>query len=139
MKVMSARLVLGAAALFVALDMLWLAAGNATGLAPALRQVLKSGSLVGAIIVYVALASHSAVRNQRWVSAAILNCAVAVGLALSIMIVGSYQWRRGQFFHDATMVERLPALAALLVVVIVGAGLFAPLIGALARLISSRW
>ncbi|HXE57365.1 MAG TPA: hypothetical protein VNK43_05150 [Gemmatimonadales bacterium] len=123
-----------AALAFAALNLLWLAGGNASWVPDNQRALIKTGSIALALIIFAALIAHTARRlPASWLQPTVLTAALSVALGLVLILALSALWYPGPFFHDGV---RLPQLLTLALVVIVGAVVLAGGIGLLARTLS---
>ena len=119
---------------YLLLNYAWLAAGNAPAVADGLRGPLKTICLVVAGFVYLATAVLIALGDHdQWVGATAATAGGGVVAGLVLIIASSALFRPGQFFHDGTVVERLPTLLLVVVGAGTAAGLLAVVVGAAAR------
>jgi len=131
--------VAGAAVLYLLLNFLWLAAANSASVSEGSRPILKTLCLVGAVLVYVAAAILTAVReDESWPRKTAVNAGIAVAVGLVLIMISSALWRRGQFFHDSDPLQRLPSLTAIVLGVALLAALVAPLVGMVGRTVWRR-
>jgi hypothetical protein len=138
-KALRLPLVVGAAVLYLLLNMPWLAAANSPNVGSETRPLLKALCLTAALLVYFGLAVWVAVReNVDWVSRTAISTAIAVGLGLVLIVIASALWRRGQFFHDAEPLQRFPSLIALILGISGVAAVFALVLGAFGRMMWRR-
>src|SRR5689334_3678315 len=109
MHQLSFRTILLGAGLYLVLDLCWLAAATSSSIPDSTRPALKLLCLVIAGAVYVVIAGLFATRGDgNWTVRTAANSAAAVSLGLALMIVISFVWYRGQFFHDSNPAEQVP-------------------------------
>ena len=132
MNTLPFRSVAAASAIFLLLDLAWLAGGNAGWVPEGQRSLVKILSLMLAVIAFVVLtirvARHAAARD--WLQITVVTGALSVGLGLVlILLVGSVLYH-DQFFHDGV---RTLSLLTVLVGGTLGAGITAAIIGLIVR------
>lgn len=119
---------------YALLNQFWLAGGNAPWVGEGQRTLVKGASLLLAAGIFVTAVIGVMRQTQPgWLKATALTVGLGAGLGLTLMILTSMLWYRGQFFHDSDPVQRAPTLLLLIAAVVLGAGGVGVLLGLLVR------
>jgi hypothetical protein len=121
---------------YLVLNHLWLAAANSGSVSDGTRPLLKALCLIAAVGLYLAVAGRVALHTEsHWIRSTALIAGAAVAMGLILIVLSSLIWYKGQFFHDAGPVERIPTILAVLVGASLVAAAVAPIAGAVARVV----